>query len=429
MNKKAIITLVLSIGMMAFLSGCATFDSFREAFFPGEKSGEETVRIGVLEPQSGDDKEFGKLEIEGIELAHELYGEVNGKKIELIYADTQSNMHSVDSAVTDLISKNPAVILGSYGDAVTLEASSLLRPAKIPAIGITTINPLITGGNDYYFKVAFAEESQGRALADFIYNELKFDSVGIIRVKDEDITSEMVTQFTRRMTKLTGNEGCIGVNIALDPANKNYTESLEKVKKSGVKAVFVPTSLKVAERIFETADKLNIDDVLFIGPHSWHNEKLIKLQQKYPKMNIAVLTDVLSEKKTDAAGESTKRHELFIEKYHEKYGEVDPPRETALAFDAYVLAVKAIEKAGGNDHEKIREALAGTKSFQGVTGSISFNKRGEPHKQVTVDHVKDGKFVSIYSVKQKAITREEAKETLKEEKDKVLTNEDKEGEN
>ena len=428
MNKKVILTLVISIGIMAFLSGCTTFDSFKEAFYPAEKKGEETIRIGVLEPQSGDDKEFGKLEIEGIELAHELYGKVGDKKVELIYADTQSNMHSVDSAVTDLISKKPAIVLGSYGDAMTLEASSLLRPAKIPAIGITTVNPLITGGNEYYFKVAFAEESQGRALADFIHSELKLDSVGIIRVKDEDTTSEMLTQFTRRMTKLTENDACIGVNVALDPAKKNYTESLEKVKESGVKAVFVPTSLKVAERVFETADKLNMHNVLFIGPHSWHNENVIKLQQKYPLIKMAVLTDVLSETKTQAAGDSTKRHELFIEKYHEKYGEADPPRETALAFDAYVLAIQAIEKAGGNDHEKIREALANTKNFQGVTGAISFNKRGEPHKQVTVDYVKDGKFVSIFSIQQKAITREEAKETLKQEKDKVLKDEDKEGE-
>lgn len=412
MNKKAILLIVLSLGIMAFLSGCTTFDSFKEAFFRGDDAKEETIRIGVLEPQSGDDKEFGKLEIEGIELAHDVYNQVLGKKVELIYADTQSSMYSVDSAVSDLISKEPAVVLGCYGDALALEASSILRPAKVPAIGITTVNPLVTGGNDYYFRVAFAEESQGNALANFIHDELKFDSLGIIRLKGEDATSEMITQFTRTFTKLTGNKDCIAVNASVDQAKLNITETLEKVQKSGVKVVFMPTSLKIAESFFAKASEMNMEKVLFIGPHSWHNDELLKISQKYPKLNIAVLSDVLSEVKTESAGEATRRHQQFLELYHSKYGDVEPPRETALAFDAYMLAIKAVEKAGGNDHEKIREALANTKDYMGVSGSISYNKKGEPHKVLTVDYVKDSRFISIYTINQKNDTSE--KEVKKE---------------
>lgn len=424
MNKKAILLIVLSLGIMAFLSGCTTLDSFKEAFFLGDENKDDTIRIGVLEPQSGDDKEYGKLEIEGIELAHEVYGEVLDKKVELIYADTQSSMYSVDSAVTDLISKNPAVVLGCYGDAMALEASSILRPAKIPAIGITTVNPLVTGGNDYYFRVAFSEESQGTALANFIHDELKFDSVGIIRLKGEDATSEMVTQFTRRFTKLTDNKDCIAANVSLDQTNLNTKENLEKISKSGVKVVFMPTSLKIAENFFEKANAMNMDRVLFIGPHNWHNEELLKICQKYPKLKIAVLSDVLSEVKTESAGEATKRHQQFLELYHSKYGDTEPPRETALAFDAYMIAVRAIKEAGSTDHEAVREALANTKDYMGVSGAISYNKKGEPHKLITVDLVKDNRFVSIYTMNQKHDSADKDKE-VKEKKEKKETKEKK----
>ncbi len=404
MKRKVIFLLTYSLMMTVFLSGCTTFDSFKEAFFQDKTQKEETIRIGVLEPQSGDDKEFGKYEIEGIELANELYGKVLGKKVELIYADTQSSIYSAESAVADLISKGPAVVLGSYGDAVTLVASSVLRPAKIPAIGITTVNPLITGGNEYYFKVAFSESSQGRALANFVYEKLKLDSVGIIKLKDEETTSEMITQFTRTFTKLTGKEECIAVNVDINPIEKNYKEALQEVKDSGVKTVFVPTSLKVAERIFETAEKLEMDNVLFIGTKDWHNEELLKLQVKYPKVKLAAVSDVLSEKKTESAGDVTKKYKQFAEAYQKKYGDSVPPEETALAFDAYMLAITAIKNAGSTDHEAVRDALATTRNYQGVSGSISFNGRGEPHKLINVDYVKGTQFTSIYTVEQQDIT-------------------------
>lgn len=404
MRRKVIFILVCSMMMTVFLSGCTTFDSFKEAFFQDKNQKEETIRIGVLEPQSGDDKESGQLEIEGIELANKLYGNVLDKKVELIYADTQSSIYSAESAVADLISKEPAVVLGSYGDAVTLVASSVLRQAKIPAIGITTVNPLITGGNEYYFKVGFSESSQGRALANFVYEKLKLDSVGIIKLKDEETTSEMITQFTRTFTKLTGKEECIAVNVDIDPVEKNYTEALQTVKDSGVKTVFVPTSLKVAERIFEAADKLKMDNVLFIGTKDWHNEELLKLQVKYPKIKLAAVSDVLSENKTDSAGEVTKKYNQFVKAYQKQYGDVEPPEETALAFDAYMLAITAIQNAGSTDHEKVREALATTQNYQGVSGSISFNGRGEPHKLINVDYVDGTKFTSIYTVKQQDTT-------------------------
>lgn len=263
---------------------------------------------------------------------------------------------------------------------------------------------MITGGNEYYFKVAFSESSQGRALANFVYEKLKLDSVGIIKLKDEETTSEMITQFTRTFTKLTGKEECIAVNVDINPVEKNYKEALQEVKDSGVKTVFVPTSLKVAERIFETAEKLDMDNVLFIGTKDWHNDELLKLQVKYPNVKLAAVSDVLSEKKTESAGDVTKKYKQFAEAYQKKYGDAVPPEETALAFDAYMLAITAIKNAGSTDHEAVRDALATTRNYQGVSGSISFNGRGEPHKLINVDYVKGTQFTSIYTVEQQDIT-------------------------
>ena len=103
------------------------------------------------------------------ELANELYPEVAGKKVELIYADNQSEMNAAETAIQELVAQKPSVILGSYGETVTLVAGDAVKANNIPAISITSTNPLITINNDYYFCATFSETKQGDALADFVY--------------------------------------------------------------------------------------------------------------------------------------------------------------------------------------------------------------------------------------------------------------------
>ena len=132
-TRKIILVSLLTVCLAASLAGCTTFDNFKNTFFD-KGTDANTVRIGVLEPQSGADSSAGELEIKGIKLAHKLYPTVNGKKIELVYEDTQSSIYTAESAAKALIDKNPTVILGSYGDTCSLVASKYIKKAQIPAI-------------------------------------------------------------------------------------------------------------------------------------------------------------------------------------------------------------------------------------------------------------------------------------------------------
>ena len=91
-TRNTILALLLVVSVFA-LTGCTTFDNFKEAFFSDTRAEATTIKIGVLEPQTGDDSEYGELEIQGIKIANKLYGKALGKNIELVYADTQSDMH------------------------------------------------------------------------------------------------------------------------------------------------------------------------------------------------------------------------------------------------------------------------------------------------------------------------------------------------
>ena len=396
-TRNIALALVLTVGV-TLMTGCTTFDNFKEAFFSEKGAAADTVKICILEPQTGNDSEKGQMEIEGIELAHEIAGEVLGKKVELVYADTQSSIYVAESAVTDLIDKKPVIVLGSYGEAVSLVASQKLGKVKIPAIAITATNPLIIKNNEYYFRVTFTDASQGKALADYVFEELEQAKAGIIKMENEDTTSELVRQFTAEMEKLTEDENCIAASVQISPKAKDYKGYLEKIKASGVKAVFMPVSLKTADKVFAEAQKIGLRDVTFVAPKDWHNNDLIELQNRYQGIKIAVASNFMSTSAEETADKDI-LYNQFLKAYQDKFGESEPPEETVLGFDAYMIGLQAIEKAGSIDGYLVKEALKGTNHFKGASGEISFDETGEPTKPINVDVIKDGKFVSVYTAK------------------------------
>lgn len=108
----------MTVSLAAGLCACTTYNNFKNAFFDdGKEAQERTIKIGVFEPLSGKNKTEGNEELMGIELAHDLYPTVCGKKVELVYGDNKSDIYTGETVIQELISANsPSVILGSYGE-------------------------------------------------------------------------------------------------------------------------------------------------------------------------------------------------------------------------------------------------------------------------------------------------------------------------
>jgi len=396
-NIAVVMALVLAISAM---TGCTTYDNFKSAFFADQGLKSETIKIGVLEPQTGTDSKMGNAEIRGIELAHKLVPNVLDKDIELIYADTQSSIYVAETAIDDLISKEPSIVLGSYGDTVSLIASQKLGEAKIPAITITATNPLITANNPYYFRASFTDASQGKAIAHYVAEKLKCKKAAIIRTERDDTTNELLSKFKSRMRRLTGDKDCIVATVDLQEGVKDYTEYLQTIADAKVKAVFMPVDLTAAEQIFAQADEMGLHKIEFIGPKAWHGDDLLAIAQKYPKIKISVASDMVShaDEVEDSDAETTSMYDQFVENYKAAYQGAEPTEAAALAFDAYMIAVKAIEKAGDTDAETLKDTIQTTTNYKGASGKISFDESGEPKKPINVDIIQKGKYVSVYTV-------------------------------
>lgn len=399
-KHRTIAVLIALIFTMMAMTGCTTYDNFKATFFGDQSPEKATIKVGVLEPQTGTDSKMGQEEIKGIQLAHKLVPTVLDQDVELIYADTQSSIYAAETATNDLVSKQPAIVLGSYGETVSLIASQILGEAKIPAIAITSTNPLITTNNPYYFRTTFTDASQGKAIASYVVEKLGQKKAAIIRIENDDTVTDLLSKFKLRMRRLTKDQSCIVATIDLQEGVSDFTGYLEDLQKSKAKAVFMPVNLTAADMVFAQADKMELYDIDFIGPKAWHSDDLLQLARKYPKLKISVASDMVSNAKEDAAtdAQTTSTYDQFVELYKAEYQGAEPTEAAALAFDAYMIAVKAIEVAGGTDAEDVREAIIKTPNFHGASGKITFDEAGEPKKPINVDIIQNGKYVSVYTV-------------------------------
>jgi len=386
----------ISIGIILSISlftGCETYNNFRDAFFGEEKNPDSVIRIGVFQPLSGKYREQGELEKTGIELAHEFYPRALGKEVELIFADNKSDINIAETAIQGLIEQDPAIVLGSYGGVYSLMAAKYLEKAKIPAIAITNTNWLITSNNPYYFRVCFVYSFEGIAIAKYAVEEMGVSSAAILKPLNDDTAAAVSQAFWDKMVQLTGDENVIVSSQDFDPAETDFTTPLMKIKMSGAAVVFMPSSVDTAAEILKQAKEHGVTAV-FLGADNWETPELIEKAGEEAAEGIAFSTIF------DPESGITEMTQVFMKAYKKKYGdEAVPTSAEALAFDAYMLAIDAINRAESSTNKiKIRKALAGTREFPGASGSITFDEKGDPIKSVVIKTVQRGEIISAYTV-------------------------------
>lgn len=413
--------------LMLSMAGCTTFNNFRDTFFNDgvDTQGSAKIKIGIYEPMSGEFSKQGKQEVAGIELAHELYPSVLDHEIELIYEDNKSNMYDAETAIQDLASKQPNVILGSYGEVLTLIASDYVSANSIPAITISSTNPLITENNPYFFTASYAEERAGEALADYAVRNGR-ELAAVVKIQKDDTTSATIKRFKNRMIKLTGNkEAVLGTYLITQEAT-DYTEAINLLKESGATATLLALPAEIAENFMTQAKALGIDNMIYLGRRSWNTDSIKKMAVE-GKIDIAFPSDQSETVETEMSG-------IFMKAYHEKYGEEAVPSSyEALGFDAYLIAIEgiaiahdtglnmteeeAMELAGSDAEGKamieelqktresgipsgklIKNAITNLGRFNGATGTFHFDGENEATKTVSVLSYRMGQEMPAYVV-------------------------------
>ena len=373
--KKLLSVMAVSALAMGLFTGCGGEEKAAD---------QNVVKVGVFLPLTGDNAAGGELELRGIKLANQLHPEVLGKKVELVVADNKSDKAEAASVAARLIEKDKvSVLVGSYGSSLSMAAGNIVKENKVPAVGTSCTNPQVTANNDYYFRACFIDPFQGKVMAEYAHQN-GFKKVAIVQEVSNDYSVGLAKFFREEFVKLTGDENSI-VDVAnYQTGDKDFTAILTNIKALNPDAVFAPGNFTESALLVKQARQLGID-AQFMGGDTWETQEFIDVGGKDVE-GVALSTPFDREKA------STEEAKKFLDAYTKEYNG-EPSALTAMAYDAYLIAVSGIEKAGtATDTVKIRDAIAATKDLECVTGMTTLDENGDPIKGVVIKTVKDGKF-------------------------------------
>ena len=398
--RKTITILSIITLTLLTLSGCTTFDNFKNAFIDKPQDNDATIAIGVYEPMSGSDKAGAAAEVEGIELAHEMYPTVGDKFVELIYADNSSDLDAADTAINTLISREPAFILGSYGNVYSLAACEHIEEAKIPSIAITNTNPLITKDYDYYCRVCYVDSNQGDLLAQYVLNDRNQTKAGVLAPAGDDAAQAEATEFADRMRAETGDEDAIIFYEYFYAGDQDFSKQLKKAAKKGVNEIIITGEIADAANIINQAADMGLT-IQFLGDSKWGTEEFVDMLNDNVTSDMMAFVQFFASDGEEATVTVSKEKETFLNAYKEKHGkDAEPEDAVALGYDAYCLALDAISKAPENaTSEDIMKMITGPQyQFEGASGLINFSSIGDPIKTAYISTWVKGAISTLYTI-------------------------------
>jgi branched-chain amino acid transport system substrate-binding protein len=341
------------------------------------------IKIGEVDPLTGGVSQFGIGCHQGFVLAFDEInrsGGVLGQKLELVTEDDQSKPGQSSTAVRKLITQDKVVaILGDATSSATLEAAPIAQSDKIPMITPTATNPRITEVGDYIFRVCFLDEFQGRVLARFVRKKLNARKVvALIDVK-QDYSVDLTKFFKDEFSKLGG---MVVGEQSYATGDTDFRAQLTSIRVAQPDVVFVPGYYQEVALIVKQGRQIGLH-MPFVGCDGWANQALLEIGGK--AVDGCYFTNHFS------PDDPTPIVKEFVAKFQEKYG-APPDTFAALGYDAARLLADAIKRAGSTDSKALRDALAETAGFEGVTGRISFDANRNASKPGLIVTVKGGKF-------------------------------------
>jgi branched-chain amino acid transport system substrate-binding protein len=391
--KRFCARIFATMALGGLLAGCnkpADSTSNPSSNAGGAGAGANAIVVGEYASLTGKEAAFGQSSHKGTLLAIEelnAAGGVLGRKFDLRTEDTQSKPGESATVVKKLISREKAVaILGEVASGRSLEAAPICQAAKIPMISPSSTNPRVTEMGDYIFRVCFIDPFQGTVMATFATKTLKVKKVATM----VDVAAPYSVGLDEFFVKaFTGNGGTIAVEQKFSSGDKDFKAQLTAIKAANPEAIFAPCYYTEAALLTRQARELGLTIPIF-GGDGWEAPQLLEIGGKAME-NTYYSTHYSPDATTPAV-------QNFVKKFKARFNGEVPDAMAALGYDSALVLSDAIKRAGGTDGAKVRDALAATKDFEGVTGKTTMDAQRNATKAAVVISVKDGKFVYVETI-------------------------------
>lgn len=381
MKKKLSLMLAVMLMVLSF-AGCkkaGTADS-------------NTIKVGLDYELSGAVATYGQSLVDGIELAFEEInknGGVLGKQIETVKSDNKSDTAESANVATKLATRDKVVaILGPATSGNTKAAAPVAIQNKVPLLSASaTADDVTVDSNgkvrEYVFKTCFSDSFQGVIMAQFAAGDLGKKNAALLVDSTSDYSKGLAKNFKDTFTKAGGT---IITEQAYQAKDTDFKAVLTKIKGSNPDVIYLPGYYEEVGLIIKQARSLGLD-VPILGGDGYESPKLVELAGK-SALNEVYFTNHYSSK--DTTPEVVKFKEAFKAKYNK-----EPDAFNALGYDLAYFLADGLKRAGAADPVKLKDALASTKDFKGITGTISIDEKHNPVKSITILQEKDGEQVFL----------------------------------
>ena len=351
--------------------------------------GAETIKIGEFASMTGKEATFGQISHQGARLAIEevnASGGVLGRKIELLTEDDQSKPGESATIVKKFISRDKVVaVLGEITSSRTLEAAPICQNAQIPLLSPGATAPEVTTRGDYIFRACFIDPFVGTITAKFARSTLNVRRVAILSSFSSAQSVGLAKYFRERFA---ADGGTVVLEQKFIDGDRDFRAQLTAIRAAGVDAIFIPAYYTEAALICRQARDLGLE-IPLLGTDGWESSEFLVTGGKAVE-GCYLVTHYSVENSSPAVAD-------FNTRYQKRWG--SPTNAlSALGYDAAMLLVDALRRAGTTDGPKLRAALAATREFRGVTGTITFDAQRNPTKSAVVLTVKNGQFAFVQDV-------------------------------
>lgn len=344
------------------------------------------IKIGLNYELSGDNATYGQSFVEGIELAAEQInkaGGINGKEIVFVKYDNKSEPAEATTLATRLMTQDDvAVVLGPATSGAFKATIPVATQNKVPvASGSATADDVTvddSGVKEYAFRICFSDSYQGTAMAKFALDNLSAKKAVVIMDSSSDYGKGLAENFVKTFEE---GGGTIVAQEAYVAKDTDFNAILTKIKGQDFDVIFVPGYYNEAGLIIKQARAQGID-VPILGADGFDSPVLLELA------GAEALNNVYFSNHYSALDQDPKVAQ-FIKDFKAKYNK-EPDAFSALGYDLLKFVADAIGRAENLDGESVKNALAATKDFEGVTGSFSIDENHNAVKDIVVIELKDG---------------------------------------
>ena len=363
--------------------------------------GDELV-IGEYGSLTGNDATFGQSTKQGVELAvseltAQKKGMIGGLKVREVVEDDQGRPEEAATVVKKLLNQDRVIaVIGEVASSRSLAAAPICQEAAVPMISPSSTNPKVTQVGDYIFRMCFIDPFQGTVMAKFATDSLHLKSIALLKDVRNDYSVGLAQFFSDAFTKSGGR---IVTEQAYSAGDQDFRAQLTAIKASHPQAIYVPGYYTEVGLIARQARELGLT-VPILGGDGWESEQLLQIGGQ--AMNGSYYSNHF------AADNPDPRLQDFLRKYKQKFGK-ESDAIGGLAYDAANVLFQSLQKLADQDPEtfkglasskagtsarkaaekKLRDIIATTTNYPGVTGMITLDENRNASKPAVVIAIRD----------------------------------------